>query len=76
LASCYRRSLQLADELGARTVAFPAIATGVYGFPPDQAARIAVSTIRTTPTTVQQIRLVAYDEETQEYLQAAMTNND
>jgi len=76
LASCYRRSLQLADELGARTVAFPAIATGVYGFPPDQAARIAVSTIRTTPTTVQQIRLVAYDEEAQEYLQAAMTNND
>jgi O-acetyl-ADP-ribose deacetylase len=76
LASCYRRSLQLADELGARTVAFPAIATGVYGFPPDQAARIAVSTIRTTPTTVQQIRLVAYDEETQEYLQSAMTNND
>jgi O-acetyl-ADP-ribose deacetylase (regulator of RNase III) len=76
LASCYRRSLQLADELGARTVAFPAIATGVYGFPPDQAARIAVSTIRTTPTTVQQIRLVAYDEETQEYRHAAMTNND
>jgi O-acetyl-ADP-ribose deacetylase len=76
LASCYRRSLQLADELGARTVAFPAIATGVYGFPADQAARIAVSTIRTTPTTVQQIRLVAYDEETQGHLQAAMTNSD
>jgi O-acetyl-ADP-ribose deacetylase len=68
LASCYRRSLQLADELRARTVAFPAIATGIYGFPPDQAARIAVSTIKTTPTTVQQIRLVAYDQETQEYL--------
>lgn len=76
LASCYRRSLQLADELGARTVAFPAIATGVYGFPPDQAARIAVSTIRTTPTTVQRVRLVAFDEKTQEYLQAAMTNNN
>lgn len=72
LASCYRRSLQLADELGARTVAFPAIATGVYGFPPDQAARIAVATIRATPTAVQRVRLVAFDEKTREYLQAAM----
>jgi O-acetyl-ADP-ribose deacetylase (regulator of RNase III) len=73
LASCYRRSLQIADELGVRTVAFPAIATGVYGFPPDQAARIAVATIRATPTTVvQQVRLVAFDEESREHLQAAL----
>jgi O-acetyl-ADP-ribose deacetylase (regulator of RNase III) len=73
LASCYRRSLQIAGELGARTVAFPAIATGVYGFPPDQAARIAVATIRATPTTVvQQVRLVAFDEESREHLQAAL----
>jgi len=42
LASCYRRSLQVADELTARSVAFPAIATGVYGFPPERAAKIAV----------------------------------
>src|SRR5579859_6040370 len=42
LASCYRRSLEIADELRARSVAFPAIATGVYGFPPEAAARIAV----------------------------------
>src|SRR5215813_9269399 len=62
LASCYRRSLQVADELGARSVAFPAIATGVYGFPSEQAAKIAVETIRSTPTGVQQVRLVAYDE--------------
>ncbi|MFG1778835.1 O-acetyl-ADP-ribose deacetylase [Micromonospora sp. NPDC049051] len=72
LASCYRRSLQVADELGARTVAFPAIATGVYGFPPDQAARIAVATIRSTPTDVQRVRLVAFDEDTRKHLQAAM----
>ena len=39
LASCYRRSLQVADALGARRIAFPAIATGIYGFPPDQAAK-------------------------------------
>src|SRR5204863_3839567 len=58
LASCYRRSLAVADQLSARSVAFPAIATGVYGFPPEQAARIAVTTIRATPTNVEQIRLV------------------
>jgi O-acetyl-ADP-ribose deacetylase (regulator of RNase III) len=46
LASCYRRSLQLADEFEAQTIAFPAIATGVYGFPAPQAARIAIDTIR------------------------------
>jgi O-acetyl-ADP-ribose deacetylase (regulator of RNase III) len=73
LASCYSRSLQVADELSARTVAFPAIATGVYGFPPDQAARIAVTTIRSTPTAVQRVRLVAFDEDTWDHLQAAMT---
>lgn len=72
LASCYRRSLQVADELGARSVAFPAIATGVYGFPPEQAAKIAVETIRSTPTTVQQVRLVAFDHPARDMLQAAL----
>ncbi|MCZ7423760.1 O-acetyl-ADP-ribose deacetylase [Verrucosispora sp. WMMA2121] len=73
LASCYRRSLQVADELGARSVAFPAIATGVYGFPADQAARIAVATIRSTLTNVQLARLVAFDDDTRKHLQAAVT---
>lgn len=45
LASCYRRSLAVAREIGARTVAFPAISTGIYGFPPDRAAPIAVGTV-------------------------------
>jgi O-acetyl-ADP-ribose deacetylase (regulator of RNase III) len=72
LASCYRRSLEVADELGARTVAFPAIATGVYGFPPDQAARIAVETIRATPTRVDLVRLVAFDEATYRLLEDAV----
>src|SRR5215470_12574391 len=49
LASCYRRSLQLAEALEVRSIAFPAIATGVYGFPPEQAAKIAVETIKSTP---------------------------
>ena len=72
LASCYRRSLQVADTLGARTVAFPAIATGIYGFPPDQAAKIAVHTIRSTPTAVEHVRLVAFDQPARDILQAAL----
>jgi O-acetyl-ADP-ribose deacetylase (regulator of RNase III) len=61
LASCYRRSLEVADELGARSVAFPAISTGVYGYPPEEAARIAVDTLRSSKTNVQLARLVAFD---------------
>ncbi|MFV2017298.1 macro domain-containing protein [Micromonospora sp. LOL_023] len=72
LASCYRRSLRVADELGARTVAFPAIATGVYGFPADLAARIAAATIAATPTDVERIRLVAFDEATAIHLRSAL----
>src|SRR5438876_3846295 len=47
LASCYRNSLALAGQNGARTIAFPSISTGAYGFPMDKAARIAVAEIRT-----------------------------
>ncbi|MEV0608168.1 O-acetyl-ADP-ribose deacetylase [Polymorphospora rubra] len=72
LASCYRRGLAVADEIGARSVAFPAIATGVYGFPPEQAARIAVATIRATDTGVERVRLVAFDAETHDLLAAAL----
>jgi len=64
LASCYRRSLQVADELGARSVAFPAISTGAYGFPRELAARIAVEAIRSATTSVELVRLVAFDQET------------
>ena len=64
LACCYRRSLEVADELGARSVAFPAISTGVYGYPAEEAATIAVDTIRSTPTSVELVRLVAFDERT------------
>ena len=64
LASCYRRSLEVADELGAKSVAFPAISTGIYGYPRPEAAKIAVDTLRSTPTNVELARLIAFDEET------------
>ena len=63
LASCYRRSLEVADEIGASSVAFPAISTGVYGFPKDSAAEIAVRTIRDTQTSVARVVLVALSRE-------------
>ncbi|MFB7574440.1 MULTISPECIES: O-acetyl-ADP-ribose deacetylase [unclassified Streptomyces] len=62
LASCYRASLGVADELGARTVAFPAISTGVYRWPMDDAARIAVETVRETGTSVEEVRFVLFDD--------------
>ncbi|MFJ8793456.1 O-acetyl-ADP-ribose deacetylase [Streptomyces sp. NPDC102462] len=62
LASCYRESLRVADELGARTVAFPAIATGVYRWPLQTAARIALETVQGTPTTVEEARFVLFDQ--------------
>ncbi|MFJ8535365.1 O-acetyl-ADP-ribose deacetylase [Streptomyces sp. NPDC093591] len=62
LASCYRESLRVADELGARTVAFPAISTGVYGWPMDDGARIAVETVRAADTAVEEVRFVLFDE--------------
>ena len=64
IASCYRRCLAVADNLGARSVAFPAISTGVYGYPKEAAAGIAVETLRATPTKVEVARLVAFDSET------------
>ncbi|WP_329249942.1 O-acetyl-ADP-ribose deacetylase [Streptomyces canus] len=62
LASCYRESLRVADELGARTVVFPAVSAGIYGWPIDDAARIAVETVRETETAVEEARFVLFDE--------------
>ncbi|MEU4169932.1 O-acetyl-ADP-ribose deacetylase [Streptomyces sp. NPDC026665] len=61
LASCYRESLRVADELGARTVAFPAVSAGIYGWPMDDAARIAVETVRAAGTDVEEVRFVLFD---------------
>ncbi|MEU0787016.1 O-acetyl-ADP-ribose deacetylase [Streptomyces sp. NPDC006173] len=62
LASCYRESLRVADELGARTVAFPAVSAGIYGWPMDDAARIAVEAVRAARTDVEEVRFVLFDE--------------
>lgn len=64
LASCYRRSLEVAEGLGARSVAFPAISTGIYGYPADQAAAIAIGTILAADTSVEVVRFVAFDNAT------------
>lgn len=64
LASCYRRSLEVADQIGATSLAFPAISTGAFGFPAEEAAEIAIATLRETPTSVRLIRLVAFDSKT------------
>ncbi|MDP9074972.1 MAG: O-acetyl-ADP-ribose deacetylase [Actinomycetota bacterium] len=73
LASCYRRALEVADELGARSVAFPAISTGIYGFPARQAAEIAVATLRSAASAVDLVRLVAFDAATFELYQELLT---
>jgi len=62
LASAYRESLRVADELGARSVAFPAISAGVYGWPADDAARIAVTTVMSTQTAVTEVRFVLFGQ--------------
>ncbi|KAA1028843.1 O-acetyl-ADP-ribose deacetylase [Pseudonocardia sp. EV170527-09] len=66
LASAYRESLRVADELGARTVAFPAVSAGIYGWPLDDAARIAVATVREVADAgiaVTEVRFVLFSDD-------------
>ena len=69
LASAYRRSLQVADEIGARSVAFPAISTGIFGYPLDVATATAVEAVRTADTEVELVRFVCFDAATLEAYQ-------
>lgn len=72
LASAYRNSLALARDHGLKTIAFPAISTGIYGFPADQAARIAIDTIRDHGNDLS-VTLVAFDTATARLLQEALS---
>lgn len=60
LASCYRESLRVADDIGARSLAFPAVSAGVYGWPLDDAARIALCTVAAATTSVREARFVLF----------------
>lgn len=72
LTSCYARALAVADELGARTVAFPLVSAGAYAWPKDVAVDAAVSTLRAASTSVEESRLVAFDATTYAALVAAV----
>ncbi|MEV6566749.1 O-acetyl-ADP-ribose deacetylase [Streptomyces kronopolitis] len=79
LVSCYRESLRVAGELGARTVAFPAISTGVYRWPLADGARTAVTTVRAalaeSPDAFDEIRFVVFDDRAREVYEAALTES-
>lgn len=64
LASCYQRSIEVARSAGAASIAFPAISTGIFGYPPRAAAEIAVATVREHGDKLELVRLVAFDEST------------
>lgn len=64
LTSCYRRALEVADQLGARSVALPLISTGIFGWPLRDAIAAAIETIAATDTRVEEARLVAFDDKT------------
>jgi O-acetyl-ADP-ribose deacetylase len=72
LASCYREALRVADELGARTIAFPAVSAGIYGWPIDSAADIAVETVASATTNVEHVRFVLFNEEALVQFQRAL----
>jgi O-acetyl-ADP-ribose deacetylase (regulator of RNase III) len=61
LAACHTEALRLADELGARSIAFPAISTGAYGYPLDEAATVAIRAVREAETRLEEIRFVLFD---------------
>jgi O-acetyl-ADP-ribose deacetylase len=71
LTSCYTRALSVADDLGARSVAFPLVSAGIYGWPKGDAIAAAVDTLRTTATEVEEARMVAFDRTTYDALVAA-----
>lgn len=72
LRSCHVESLRVADEVGARSIAFPAISTGLYRWPLADAARIAVATVQSTPSTVDDLRFVVFDARAEDAFRSAL----
>jgi O-acetyl-ADP-ribose deacetylase len=72
LASCYRRALAVADSVGAASVAFPAISTGIFGYPQELAADVAVTTVRAADTDMTLVRFIAFDRATLEHYLALL----
>jgi O-acetyl-ADP-ribose deacetylase len=72
LAACHTNALRVADELGARSVAFPAISTGAFGYPVAEAAQVALDAVRATDTSADEVRFVLFDERTLEMFRAAV----
>ena len=72
LASCHTESLRVADELGARSVAFPAISTGVYGYPLGEAAAVAIAAVRGADTRVEEVRFVLFGHDAADAFERAL----
>lgn len=73
LASCYRRSLEVADKLNAKSLAFPAISTGIYGFPKQRAAEIAATEIRVYTGGIERVVFACFDPETADIYRELVT---
>ena len=72
LTSCYSNALHVADEIGARSLAFPLVSAGAYGWPFDDAVAAMVDTLRGTPTEVEEARLVAFGRRAYDAISAAV----
>ena len=76
LAGCYRSCLELASQYGCKTVDFPSISTGVYGYPVDKAAHVALSTIKSyldSHAEIERVRMVCFDGRTKSAYEAALS---
>jgi O-acetyl-ADP-ribose deacetylase len=75
LARCHTSSLRVADELGMRSIAFPAISTGVYGYPLREAAEVAVRAVREATTEVEEVRFVLFGNDAYAAFRDALMND-
>ena len=73
LTSCYSRALEVADELGARSVAFPLVSAGVYGWPKEDAVAAALEVLRSADTQVEEARIMAFDRATHDLVSALLS---